>query len=286
MTTEDPPADVLLELEHVQKTFQRGPQRIQALDDVSLKLMPGDYLAIRGPSGCGKSTLLLTAGGLLRPDAGQIQLLGEAIYELSPNRRAEMRAAGIGFVFQQFHLVPYLTVLDNVLAVTLGLPAPSGAASSRPGASQPASSRPGMTAGTANGSGDVESASSGEVAREAASPSNRAKYRERALELLERFGLADRRWHVPARLSVGERQRTALARALLNEPRIILADEPTGNLDDANAEIVWQVLADFAAQGGGVLLVTHDQRAAGIARQTFEMNTGKLLDPARAKEPV
>ncbi len=276
MTTEDPPADVLLELEHVQKTFQRGPQRIQALDDVSLKLMPGDYLAIRGPSGCGKSTLLLTAGGLLRPDAGQIQLLGEAIYELSPNRRAEMRAAGIGFVFQQFHLVPYLTVLDNVLAVTLGLPAPSGSASSRPG----------VTAGAVNGSGRVESASSGEVAREAASPSSRAKYRERALELLERFGLADRRWHVPARLSVGERQRTALARALLNEPRIILADEPTGNLDDANAEIVWQVLADFAAQGGGVLLVTHDQRAAGIARKTFEMKTGKLLDPARAKEPV
>lgn len=276
MTPDDCSANVLLELEHVYKTFQRGPQLVQALDDVSLKLGAGDYLAIRGPSGCGKSTLLLTAGGLLRPESGSIQLLGESIYDLSPNRRAELRAVGIGFVFQQFHLVPYLTVLDNVLAATLGLP-------SSPDSALP---RNAVSTGPSAESSLVETPSTGGRPREGSVPLHRAKYRERALELLERFGLADRRLHVPARLSVGERQRTALARALLNEPRIIMADEPTGNLDDANAEIVWQVLSDFAAQGGAVLLVTHDQRAAGIARHTFEMNAGKLLDPARSKEPV
>jgi putative ABC transport system ATP-binding protein len=257
---------MLLKMIDVRRTFRRASQEVRALDRVSLELSPGNFLAIRGPSGCGKSTLLLTCGGLLRPDSGQVELLGKDLYQLSPNSRAELRATGVGFVFQQFHLVPYLHVLDNVLAATLGLPSSNGA-STRTGRSE------GMPGSADSAGGTIDG------------PSVRA-VRERAMELLERFGLADRRLHVPARLSVGERQRTALARALLNRPQLLLADEPTGNLDDANAEIVWQCLAEFAGGGGAVLLVTHDQRAARIAQVTREMTAGQLASPSVSKEPA
>ena len=265
-------SDALLQLTHVQKTFIRGPQKVPALDDVSLELSAGDYLAIRGPSGCGKSTLLLTCGGLLRPDLGRVRLLGEELYELTPNRRAELRAIGVGFVFQQFHLVPYLNVLDNVLAATLGLPASIETVASRNGLSH------------RNSNGESDNSNDANASAVKVGEAGNKHPRQRAMELLERFGLADRRYHVPARLSVGERQRTALARALLNRPPLLLADEPTGNLDDANAEIVWQCLADFAKEGGAVLLVTHDRRSAQIAQRTFEMSAGQLASSTKFEE--
>lgn len=218
---------MLLALHSVSKTYRDGPRQIRAVDRVSLELAEGEFVAVQGPSGCGKSTLLLMAGGLLTPDSGEVRIAGENPYALSSDARARFRAENVGFVFQQFHLVPYLDVLGNVLAPAM------------------AARRP-----------DAES---------------------RARELIAHFGLADRIHHVPGKLSTGERQRTALARALLNRPKLLLADEPTGNLDRENAVAVLGYLREFAEHGGGVLLVTHDPRAANVADRTVEIRDGQLV---------
>ncbi|MFH1719196.1 MAG: ABC transporter ATP-binding protein [Planctomycetota bacterium] len=217
----------MLEFQNISKSFDNGEEKITAIEDVSLSVRPGELLAVRGPSGCGKTTLLLIAGGLLRPDSGRISLDSQNPYELNPETRSRLRAGTIGFVFQQFHLIPYLTVRQNILAASLA--APSDSAS------------------------------------------------QRAQELISRFGLHDRAGHVPAKLSTGERQRTALARALLNRPKVILADEPTGNLDEDNAKIVLGYLSEYVSDGGCVLLVTHDVRAATHATRTLQMSRGKLV---------
>ncbi len=191
-----------------------GPNgTVVALAGISLTVAAGEFVAVQGPSGCGKSTLLLAAGGLLRPDGGTVSVAGKDPYALTAEARAAFRATHIGFVFQQFHLVPYLSVLDNVLTPALAMP----------------------------GEGALE----------------------RAGELIAQFGLQDRQHHLPEQLSVGERQRAALARALLNRPELLLADEPTGNLDKDNANVVLDALARFARAGGAVLLVTHDTVASG-----------------------
>ncbi len=217
----------MLEFKNIGKWFD-GPQgAVTALEDVSLSVSPGELLAVHGPSGCGKTTLLLTAGALLRPNAGQVNLDGQDPYGLNPEMRSALRARMIGFVFQQFHLIPYLTVRHNILAPSLALPA--------------------------------EEAD------------------QRAQELVNRFGLDDRAGHVPAQLSTGQRQRTALARALLNQPKIILADEPTGNLDEQNADIVFGYFSQYVAEGGCVLLVTHDAKAAAHATRTLHMVDGRLI---------
>jgi ABC-type lipoprotein export system ATPase subunit len=231
-----------LRVDQVSKTFHGGDAPVVAIANVSLGLDAGQFLAIRGPSGCGKSTLLLTIGTLLAPDRGEVVLGGEHPYRMTPDKRASFRGECLGFVFQQFHLVPYLSVLDNVLAPTLSLA--QGAA--------------------------------------AVSPKDA---RRRALELLERFGLLDRAGHTPAKLSSGERQRCALARALLNRPKLLLADEPTGNLDTENADTVLTSMREFVTDGGAVLLVTHDDRAAAAADSILWMNRGTLLDsqPLQAK---
>ena len=228
---------MLLQLVDVSKSYSGVAGRITAMDRVSLTLSAGDFASIQGPSGCGKSTLLLTAGTLLQPDSGEVRLMGQSTAQLSSAQRALLRSNSIGFVFQQFHLVPYLSVLDNVLAPSLA------------------------------------AKSNGQLAR--------------AQSLLERFGLTPRAGHVPAQLSSGERQRCALARALLNQPRLLLADEPTGNLDEENAEIVLTSLKDFARSGGAVLLVTHDSRAAAHATMRLRMNSGRLesTQPATTATP-
>ncbi len=215
----------LLELHNMSKSFTGPNGQVHAVTGVSLVVEAGEFVAVRGPSGCGKTTLLLAAGALLAPDEGEVHIAGENPYRLSPEQRARFRAERIGFVFQQFHLVPYLDVLDNIT-----VPALASASKDR---------------------------------------------RQRAEELATQFGLADRRHHVPAQLSTGERQRTALARALLNEPQLVLADEPTGNLDGDNARAVFTALSDFARGGGGVLLVTHDPLAAEHAVRCIEMRNGK-----------
>ena len=219
---------LMLEIHGVGK-FYNGPGGIvRALDNVTIDVAQGEFAAVQGPSGCGKTTLLLAAGGLLLPDEGRVLVDGRDPYSLSPDRRAHFRASEIGFVFQQFHLVPYLSVLDNILAPSLALP--------------------------------------------------RADAHDRAMELIGRFNLKGREDHVPSELSTGERQRTALARALLNEPTLVLADEPTGNLDGDNADIVLSSLVDFAASGGVVLMVTHSESACSCARRTIHLKDGRVTD--------
>ncbi len=217
-----------LDIKNLGKTYQGGTGNVRALEEVTLSLNPGDFVAVQGPSGCGKSTLLLSAGGLLAPDAGEIEIDGQNPYQLSHNDRARFRAEKLGYVFQQFHLVPFLNVLDNILAPSLAL------------------------------------------------PDNDAP--QRAEELLEHFNLAHRTRHVPAELSTGERQRTALARALLNRPKLILADEPTGNLDNENATVVLTYLKEFTEnENGTVLLVTHDDKAAEYAGRVIRLKEGKMV---------
>ena len=216
----------MLEVSNLTRSF-RGPEgTVRALDGVSFGVAQGEFVAVHGPSGCGKTTLLLVCGGLLQPGSGDVSVDGENPYQLPPESRSRFRAEKVGFVFQQFHLVPYLTVLDNVATPSLAMPQPDAPA--------------------------------------------------RARELIRRFNLEDRIRHTPAALSTGERQRTALARALLNRPKLLLADEPTGNLDVENAENVLQYFADFAREGGSVLLVTHDARAASYAHRALHMKSGTL----------
>ena len=218
----------MIRFEHVSKIHRNRRGTVQALDDVDLAVAPGEFVAIRGPSGCGKTTLLLGAGGMQRPSSGRITVNGQDLYALGPAERARFRAAHLGFVFQMFHLVPYLNVLENVL-----LAATAAAA--------------------------------------------RANTLERARRLLDRLGLAARLHHRPADLSTGERQRTAIARALLNQPRLLLADEPTGNLDPANAAEVFQHLADFHRAGGTLLVVTHGDAGVPLVDRVVEMRSGRIL---------
>ncbi len=225
---------MLLEIRNVTKTYAGKSQSVRALDNLSLVLAAGEFVAVRGESGCGKTTLLLAAGGLLVPDRGKILIAGADPYALSPDRRAELRAGKLGFVFQQFHLVPYLNVLENVLAAAMATPR--------------------------------------------AKSNNRAEVIARARKQIDCLGLSHRADHLPGQLSSGERQRTALARALLNRPQVILADEPTGNLDRSNAVLVLEQLREFS-QEGAVLLVTHDEQALDYAQRVVRMESGQLVDP-------
>ena len=218
----------MLVIQNLKKSYRRSGNTVEALAGVSLEVSAGEFAAVQGASGCGKTTLLLAAGGLLAPDGGTVEIDGRNPYALDPDRRAAFRAEKVGFVFQQFHLIPYLSVSDNVLAPALARSSPNA--------------------------------------------------QKKARGLVERFGLADRAEHLPGELSVGERQRVALARALLNEPDLILADEPTGNLDEDNARIVLQSLADVAQSGRAVLLVTHDVTAAGFTQKRWRLDNGRLSE--------
>lgn len=204
--------EAILELKQLSKTYRPAKREpVLALSDISLRLFAGDLQVIAGPSGSGKSTLLLCAGGLMHPSSGQVRIQGSDLYALDREERSQWRSQRIGFVFQQFHLIPFLNIQENILVGSL----PGGAS---------------------------------------------AELKARAEQLIEQFGLTERRRHPIGELSVGERQRVALARALLFRPVLLLADEPTGNLDSDNAAIVLQALEDFAAQGGAVLLVTHNRQ--------------------------
>ena len=216
----------VLAINQLGKSFPSVAGEVHAVRDVSLEVAAGELVALRGPSGCGKSTLLMAAGGLLEPTSGSVEINGTDLYSLGQDGRAQFRAENIGFVFQQFHLIPYLDVRDNILAASLA---------------------------TARAEG------------------------ERVDELLEIFGLQQRAHHVPAALSTGEKQRTAMARALLNNPKLILADEPTGNLDQGNAEALLEQLSGFSGKGGAVLLVTHDARVDDHAGRTIEISDGNLV---------
>jgi putative ABC transport system ATP-binding protein len=223
-------SEALIQLSHVSKIFAKGSREVKALDQLSLEFPPGSFTAICGPSGCGKSTMLSLIGGLAVPTSGVLTVAGQPISSMSSADRARFRAEYVGFVFQMFHLLPYLNIWDNVLL--------------------------------------------------AASPTGGNDAEVRAEQLLDQFGLQSRRLHRPAELSAGERQRVAMARALLNQPKLLLADEPTGNLDPRNAAIVLDTLSAFHAAGGTVILVTHEHSAAERAETTVFLESGRLRDQA------
>ena len=214
----------ILQINKVKKNYEKDGKLITALKSISLSLNSKDFVVAHGPSGCGKTTLLLTAGGLLQPDSGEVLLDNKDIYSLSAEKRASLRAGNIGFVFQQFNLIPYLTVKENILSASINAPVKYG--------------------------------------------------KERAGELLKYLELEKRANHHPSELSVGEKQRVALARAVFNKPKLILADEPTGNLDEKNSEKVVSFLKQFAKEGGAVLLVTHSRKIIKESRKTISLKPG------------
>ena len=221
----------MIHFQNVSKVYPTKQGAVKSLAGLNLEVKAGEFVAIRGPSGCGKTTLLLTAGGMLRPTAGRITVDGQDLGGLSGQERARFRARKIGFVFQMFHLLPYLSVMDNVL-----------------------------------------------LAADSASD-----HVERARKLLDHLGLSARAHHRPSELSTGERQRTAIARALLNQPKLILADEPTGNLDPENAAEVFRHLQAFHRTGGTVVLVTHGTAADAYADRVVEMRSGSVKPELRSE---
>jgi putative ABC transport system ATP-binding protein len=217
----------VIEVTGLTKRYVIKGESVFALQDVTLSFPDGTYAGISGPSGSGKSTLLFTIAGLIRPTAGQVQVEHQPLYALSGADRARLRAETMGFVFQMFYLVPYLTVRENV-AVALG----------------------------ARGRGSDDG---------------------RVREVLDRVGLGHRVNHKPAQLSTGEQQRVALARAVVNRPRILLADEPTGNLDPALAGQLLDFLDEFHKDGMTVLLATHDPNAAARAKVAVRLLDGRVV---------
>jgi putative ABC transport system ATP-binding protein len=219
----------MLRMENVSKRYRHRGELVTALDGANLNISRGDFLAVVGPSGSGKSTLLLMLGGMLSPSSGRVLLEGESIYDLKSDQRARLRRNKIGFVFQTFNLLTYLSALDNV-KIPLYL-------------------------------GGLD-----ERAQE-----------ERAVALLDRVGLADRLHHKPCELSVGQQQRVALARMLANDPAVILADEPTGNLDPETSRQVIKFFEDVNREGRTIVMVTHDPRAADRAKNTLRLTNGAIL---------
>ena len=233
---EDP---ILYELFTVLKSYGSGEATVQAIDGIDLTIVRGEFVVIAGPSGSGKSTLLQLLGALDRPTAGTISFEGRDLGSLPDVGLAELRLRTLGFIFQQFNLIPTLTALENV-EVAL---APTG--------------------------------------REATARSRRAR------ELLERVGLGARADHLPSQLSGGEQQRVAIARALANEPEVLLADEPTGNLDSKTGDAILALLYSLWEETGvTVVLITHDQAIAKTAPRVLRLADGQIAaQEGPASEP-
>ncbi len=220
----------MLALRGVWRTYPVGETEVVALQDVTLDIYPGDFLAIMGPSGSGKSTLLQMVGLLDRPTRGTITLDGQDVSTLTDDARTRLRLHTLGFVFQRFHLLRDLTAIENV-----ALP------------------------------------------MEAAGVAVQTRY-DRAAMLLEMVGLGDRLDFWPAQLSGGQRQRVAIARAVANEPRLILADEPTGELHSEDKVVVVGLLRQFHREGHTILMVTHDPEVAAVAERHIEIRDGRVRE--------
>ncbi len=221
----------MIRLENVSKIYRMGERHIKALDSVSLELKKGDFISVIGPSGSGKSTLLHIMGLIDTPTRGRVIFDGEDVSDLKERQLSRLRLRKIGFVFQQFYLLPTLTALENV-----ELPM-----------------------------------------KEAKVP--RKERRDRAMKLLEEVGLGDRMEHYPRQLSGGEQQRVAIARALANNPEIILADEPTGEVDSRTSERIMETFQKLNREGGITLVVvTHDPNVAKKAKRTLKMRDGRIED--------
>ena len=220
----------LVQVENLRKEFGN----VRALDDVSFRVNAGEWIAIMGPSGSGKTTLINILGGLDAPTAGQAIVDGTDVARLDEAGLTRFRAEKIGFIFQQFHLVPYLTAVENV-----------------------------MLAQYFHSTTDEKEAQ----------------------QALERVGLGDRIEHLPTQLSGGEQQRVAVARALINHPKLILADEPTGNLDEVNEEIVLSLLRELHTEGHTILMVTHAPSIGRLADRRIEFAHGHLVHAAASLKP-
>jgi putative ABC transport system ATP-binding protein len=220
----------MLRFEHVSKFYRASDVETTALDDVSLEVKGGEFLAVMGPSGCGKSTLLNILGLIDSPSQGAYWFLGEDIARCSEEQLTMHRRARVGFVFQSFNLIDDLTVAQNVEVALLYL---------------------GIS---------------------------RAERRKRVEEALERVALAHRARHMPKQLSGGQQQRVAIARALVARPKLLLADEPTGNLDTANGDAVMELLADIARAGTTIVMVTHSAEHARRAHRVMHMLDGRVVE--------
>jgi putative ABC transport system ATP-binding protein len=220
----------MLKIEGARKHYKHRGQIVAAMDDMTLEVPKGDFIALVGPSGSGKSTLLLTLGGMLSPTEGKVYLDGVSLYDIVPDARAKVRREKIGFVFQTFNLIPYLTALENVQVPLL------------------------------------------------LSGVNEESQKMHAVALLERVGLADRLDHKPSELSVGQQQRVALARMLVNDPTLVLADEPTGNLDPDTSRQIMAFLEEINQEGRTVVMVTHDPNAAAKAKRTLRLEAGRIVN--------
>jgi putative ABC transport system ATP-binding protein len=221
-------APAAFELDGVSRTYAKGGHVVEALKPTTIRINRGEYVVIEGPSGSGKSTLLQLMGMLDTPTAGAIRLNGNFTNQLGADELADLRLHEIGFIFQQFNLIPTLTAAQNV-AIALF---PTGAS---------------KTEGAA-----------------------------RAVELLGQVGLAERADHYPGQLSGGEQQRVAIARALANEPAILLADEPTGNLDSATGREILELIGQLNAAGQTVVLITHDREIAEAAPRRLKLRDGVI----------
>jgi putative ABC transport system ATP-binding protein len=219
----------LIELDEVSKLFGFGDATTLALDEVSLSVEKGEFVAVMGPSGSGKTTLMNIIGLLDRPTHGDYRLDRKLVSRLSPNQQAKLRRDYIGFVFQFYNLLPRLNVLDNI-----SLP----------------------------------------LAYKGMAPVRRAK---RASDILELVGMRDREYFLPYQLSGGQAQRAAIARALINKPSIIIADEPTGNLDSNDSRVVMELFAEIHRQGNTILLVTHNPELTRYAQRVIYMYDGTIV---------
>ena len=216
----------MVEIQSVHKRFKTAKNEVLALKEIDLKIDTSEFVLVKGESGSGKSTLLFSIGGMLSPSSGNIKVNNKDLYQLSEKERRKYRANEVGFVFQAYHLLPYLTVLENIML-----------------------------------------------------PNKLSKTKikkETALEIINELGLEQRISHKPSELSAGEKQRVALARALITNPSLILADEPTGNLDDKNAIEVMKYLKSFQLKGGTVVMVTHGSLADDYATRIIYLDKGQL----------
>ena len=215
--------EVLLEVKNVSKIYGD----LHALKDVSFTIRKGEWVAIMGSSGSGKSTIMNIIGCMDKPTMGEVILDGQDITKESQTSLTKIRREKIGLIFQQFHLIPYLTALENVMVAQYYHSIPD---------------------------------------------------EQEALQALERVGLKDRAKHLPSQLSGGEQQRVCIARALINSPEIILADEPTGNLDEVNEKIVIDILTQLHKEGSTIIVVTHDLEVGDVAERKIILEYGKIID--------
>jgi putative ABC transport system ATP-binding protein len=224
--TDTRPECAVIDLAHVTREYPGRPAPIRALDDAAFTIVSGEWVAITGPSGSGKSTLVNLIGCLDRATSGTLRIDGSDTAAMTATELDRFRADKIGFIFQQFHLVPYLSAIENVM-----------------------------------------------LAQYFHSMTDEAEARA----ALERVGLGERLTHLPAELSGGEQQRVCIARALINNPPILLADEPTGNLDAANQRIVADLLRNLHRNGHTIVMVTHDPEMAALAQRRIALSHGKVF---------